>query len=147
MAIALRFVDVPSATIYERFLTFVKAEKLDAEGLTEYILTTLREHQLDPNCIISHGYDGALVMAGNFSGVQAWIKHVIPSTIYIHCHAHVLNLCLVDSTKAVRYSGEFFALLESLYIFLSSSKCHTLFIEQQRKLHPGKTDSAPAKII
>ena len=99
----------------------MKAEKLDAEGLTEYILTTLRKHQLDPNCIISQGYDGASVMAGNFSGVQAWIKHVIPSAIYIHCHAHVLNLCLVDSTKAVRYSGEFFALLESLYIFLSSS--------------------------
>ena len=116
----------------------MKAEKLDAEGLTEYILTTLRKHQLDPNCIISQGYDDASVMAGNFSGVQARIKHVIPSAIYIHCRAHVLNLCLVDSTKAVRYSGEFFALLESLYIFLSSSKCHTLFIEQQRKLHPGK---------
>ena len=92
----------------------MKAEKLDAEGLTEYILTTLREHQLDPNCIISQGHDGASVMAGNFSGVQARIKHVIPSIIYIHCRAHELNLCLVDSTKAVRYSGEFFALLESL---------------------------------
>ena len=59
MAIALHFIDVSTATIYERFLTFMKAEKLDAEGLTEYILTTLHEHQLDPNCIISQGYDGA----------------------------------------------------------------------------------------
>ena len=108
LAIVLQYVDINTATIYERFLTYVPAESLNAEGLTMNILTTLRKHQLDPKNIVSQGYDGASVMSGNCSGVQARIREVAPQAIYVHCNAHCLNLCLVDSTKAIFEASEFF---------------------------------------
>lgn len=136
--IVLRYVDINTASVHERFLTYVPAENLIAQGLSSYILQTLGTHQLDPNCIVSQGYDGASVMSGCCSGVQTLIKEEAPHAVYVHCNAHCFNLCLVDSVKAVRTAGEFFSLLETLYVFLSSSKCHVIFIEQQTRLHPEK---------
>ena len=77
-------------------------------------------------------------MSGNCTGVQTRIREVAPQAIYIHCNAHCLNLCLVDSTKAICEASEFFASLETLYILLSSSKYHSLFMQQQRELYPDK---------
>ena len=51
---------------------------------------------------------------------------------------HTLNLCLVDSTKAICEASEFFASLETLYVLLSSSKYHSLFMQQQREIYPDK---------
>ena len=56
----------------------------------------------------------------------------------MHCFAHVLNLLLVDCAKNVSRAAEFFALLESLYVFLSSTKAHVIFVRKQRELHPDK---------
>lgn len=138
LAIVLRYVDVATASIFERFLTFVKAENLNAESLTKYILDTFEYYRLDISGLVSQGYDGASVMSGKISGVQARIQRFVPSAVYIHCNAHCLNLCLVDSVKAVSYAGEFFALLESLYVFLSSSKCHVMFIHHQQSIYSDK---------
>ena len=88
--------------------------------------------------MVSQGYDGASVMSGHCSGVQHHIKAVAPMAVYVHCYAHCLNLVLVDSTKSVSEASEFFALLEMLYVFMSTSKAHTIYIQQQSILHPGK---------
>ena len=138
MAIVVRYVNVKEARMYERFLTFVKASCLDASSLTEYILDTLRKYQLNLESIVSQGYDGASVMSGRYSGVQQRIMEVVPQAIYIHCFAHILNLVLVDCSKNVSYAAEFFAILQSLYVFVSSSKAHVVFIHRQQELHPDK---------
>ena len=77
-------------------------------------------------------------MSGCCSGVQQWIRAVAPMAVYIHCYAHCLNLVLVDSTKSVPEAAEFFALLEVLYVFMSTSKAHSMYTEQQTILHPEK---------
>ena len=138
LAIVLRYVEVNTACIHEHFLTYVKAESLNAEGLSSYILDTLQKFGLDPRDIVSQGYDGASVMSGHLSGVQQHIKAVAPMAVYVHCYVHCLNLVLVDSTKSVPEASEFFALLEMLYVFMSTSKAHQIFIQQQSILHPGK---------
>ena len=138
LAIVLRYIDIKAAAIHERFLTYVPAESLTAESLTTYILTTLRKYQLDSKFMVSQGYDGASVMSGGCSGVQTRIREIAPQAIYVHCNAHCLNLCLVDCAKAVCEASEFFASLESLYVFLSSSKCHTIFMQQQKEIYPDK---------
>lgn len=51
---------------------------------------------------------------------------------------HVLNLILVDSVKAVPGATQFFALLESLYVFLSTTKAHVIFLQKQKELHPDE---------
>ena len=42
LSIVLRYVDLESATIHERFLTYVEAKRMDAEALATYILDTLQ---------------------------------------------------------------------------------------------------------
>ncbi len=49
-----------------------------------------------------------------------------------------LNLLLVDSVKNVSIASEFFALAESLYVFVSTTKAHAVFMDKQKELHPGK---------
>lgn len=49
-----------------------------------------------------------------------------------------LNLVLVDCAKTVACATELFALLESLYVFLSSTKAHVIFVHKQAELHPHK---------
>ena len=56
----------------------------------------------------------------------------------MHCHAHTLNLVLVDSVKNVSIASEFFALAESLYVIISTTKAHVVFMAKQNELHPGK---------
>ena len=103
--------------------------------LSQYILDTLKKHQLDPKYTMSLGYDGASVMSGHCSGVQAQVQEVAPQAIYIHCNPHCLNLALLDSVEAVCDASEFFALLETLYVFLSTAKCRSIFQQQQKELH------------
>ena len=40
-------------------------------------------------------------MSGRHTGVQARVRSFAPYAVYIHCHAHILNLVLVDSVKSV----------------------------------------------
>ena len=115
--------------MHERFLTYVEAECQNAESLATYIISTLNKLEIDTSALISQGYDGAAVMSGSCTGVQQRIKQVAPQAVYVHCYAHCLNLVLVDTTKVVPEASEFFALMETLYIFISTSKVHTLYIE------------------
>ena len=66
------------------------------------------------------------------------MKEFAPHAIYIHCHAQILNLVLVDSVRAVPDATQFFALVESLYVFLSTTKVHVIFLHKQKELHPRK---------
>ena len=88
--------------------------------------------------IVSQGYDGASVMNGRCAGVQAKVREFAPNAIYIHCYAHVLNLVLVDSCRSVSVASEFFAIIEALCVFMASSMAHVVFVEVQKKQHPGK---------
>lgn len=125
-------------TVFERFLTYVEATSLDADSLSTYILDTLKQHGLDSKCIVSQGYDGASVMSGQCRGVQQRIKESAPQATYVHCYAHCLNLVLVDSTRNVSDASEFFTLMETLYVFMSTSRVHPIYLQQQSELHPGK---------
>ena len=146
MSIVLRYVDnaavihdVDNATvIHEHFLTYVEAASLTADKLTEYIVIILTNFRLDPQCMVSQGYDGASVMSGQCSGVQKRIRELAPHAIYIHCYVHTLNLVLVDSVKMVPYATEFFALLESLDVFISTTKAHAIFMQKQSEMHADK---------
>ena len=119
----------------EHFLTFIHAEKLDAASLLSYIEQLISTYDLDPNKMVSQGYDGASVMSGHCTGVQARVSELSPYATY-HFYAHVLNLVLVDSVKTMKYTSEFFTLLEALYVFVSSSKIHVLFMDKQHKCEP-----------
>lgn len=77
-------------------------------------------------------------MSGRCSRVQERLRDFVPRAVYIHCYAHSLNLALVDGVKGVADARENFLLLEALYVFMSTTKAHALFISQQKELHPDR---------
>ena len=72
----------------------------------------------------------------NYSSVHK--KFEAKLAMYVHCHAHRLNLALVDSVKAVQAAADFFVLLEKLYVYVSGSFVHDRWLEIQKELFPGE---------
>ena len=108
-------------------IAFMHAESQDAASLSSYIQQALYDFDTNNS-----------VMSGHCTGVQTRVREFAPYAAYIHCYAHVLNLVLVDSVKSVTHASEFFALLEALYVFVSCSKIHALFMKSQQQCNPGQ---------
>lgn len=63
-----------NGSIVESFLTFEAAECLDAAALSQKIIQTMQNYGLDyRNHLVGQVYDGAFVMSGKNTGVQARI--------------------------------------------------------------------------
>lgn len=137
MSIVLRY--FYNGSVYESFVGFFPLNSLTADSLSSLILSELQQLGIDyKSKMIAQGYDGASVMSGKNAGVAALIMKEAVMAIYVHCHAHRLNLALVDSVKSVPQACEFFALLENLYVFVSGSAVHARWIEIQREMHKGE---------
>ena len=82
-------------------------------------------------------------MRGRYSGLAARVQEVKNRAIYIHCHAHELNLALQSAVRDVR---NVLGRVSSLYTFLEgSAKRHAKLAEIQqasatsRSNHPTVT--------
>jgi hypothetical protein len=60
-------------------------------------------------------------MQGQYNGFSSWLSKESPGQIHVWCYAHVLNLVLGDTTKAVIQSASLFSLLNDVAIFLRES--------------------------
>lgn len=60
-------------------------------------------------------------MRGSYKGVQLRIKKENSLALYVHCNAHILNLCLVDLSKQVRYVKNVFGNVNTLHNFINAS--------------------------
>ena len=69
----VRYLD-NKAVIHEHFLAYLEVQNLDAKSLTGYVISALEAYCLYPKLIVSQGYDGASVMSGNCTGVQARLR-------------------------------------------------------------------------
>lgn len=81
-------------------------------------------------------------MSRHLNGVQKLIRDQSqnPCT-YVHCHAHRLNLVLVDLAKNVDGVAESFGLLEAIYAFQAVSTIrHKLFLDVQIEKENVDTD-------
>jgi hypothetical protein len=58
-----------------------------------------RANSVEVNKMRAQCYDGAANMAGEYRGVQARIKEVVPGAVYTHCKAHNLNLSIIHACK------------------------------------------------
>lgn len=103
----VRFVD-DSLQIHEHLLGFYKTNHNNSETLTNLIKYVLSENGLNIKNFRGQCYDGAAAMRGSYSGVQARIREENPLALYVHCYAHILNLCLVDLSKQVAYVRNIF---------------------------------------
>jgi len=127
VSFVIRYVD-NNLNPHENFIGFYKTDRTDAESLTNLIKTVLYSHNLQIKDIRGQCYDGAASMRGSYSGVQARIQTENSLALYVHCHAHILNLCLVDLAKQVSYVRNTFGTLKVLHSFIgASSKRYAIF--------------------
>lgn len=59
-------------------------------------------------------YDRAASMQGIYKGIQTRIRSENNLAIYLHCYAHIINLCLVDLAKQVPCIRNMFGTLRTL---------------------------------
>lgn len=127
-----------NGSICESFLTFDAAECLDAAEFSQKIVQILQKYGLDyRHHLVGQAYDGASVMSGKNTGVQARIKSEAPLAFYVHCNAHFLNVVLVDSVKCIPEAYCFFSFLQKLYVYVSGSYVHQRWLEGQREMFQG----------
>jgi hypothetical protein len=120
--------------VFEKPLGVIHMEKVDALSLANGINEAVTLYNLSWNNCVAQCYDGASVMSGPFSGVQARIKQAAPHVTYVHCHSHRLNLILVNIIKFVPEISDLFGKVQAIYVFLSnSSPRHELFIKAQKE--------------
>jgi hypothetical protein len=73
ISLCVRYVGVDSdeeMCVNESFLGFAEASATTGEELTTTIMTKLREYGIVAHAMRGQGYDGAVNMAGKFSGVS-----------------------------------------------------------------------------
>jgi hypothetical protein len=71
---------------------------------------------------------------GNLLALQKRIKDLNELAIYVHCCAHVLNLCVVDVSGEVVGVRNMFGVLSRSHSFIEApSKRHAVFESIQKK--------------
>ena len=98
LTLVFRFVDGENQ-IREEFFDFIEAPSTTGEALADLLLTQVRMYGLDPSMIRGQGYDGAANMCGKQRGAATRISQQFPLALYVHCSAHVLNLCIVKACE------------------------------------------------
>lgn len=120
MSVCVRFVN--EGVVNERFLQFVDVHELNALSLSTVLADALENLGLDLSRCVSQCYDGASVMSGVSNGVQSRFRERCKSPcLYVHCHAHRLNLVLVNSCNNIPIFMEAIGLMEAVYAFFSAS--------------------------
>lgn len=120
-AVVVRFVN-DSFGIEEHVISVSDSRDINAEGLFKHLKYVLDKHSLSVDGIVSQLYDGAAVMSGNRSGVQARLSEYAKRTIlYVHCFNHILHLVIVSVLKKVKDVKDYFDVVENLYLFFKKS--------------------------
>uniref|UniRef100_A0A1X7V699 TTF-type domain-containing protein n=1 Tax=Amphimedon queenslandica TaxID=400682 RepID=A0A1X7V699_AMPQE len=128
----LRYVNSFGA-IVEHFIAVTSVKQTDHKTLTLATKETFQKYGLSLKDLRGQGYNGAANMSGHYAGVQAMICKENSKAIYMHCHAHILNLVLVESCNKNNFTCNFFGDIQSVYTFINgNTKRHTIFIDMQK---------------
>ena len=102
----------------------------------DLVKATLQKYGLKVEFIVAQCYDGAATMSGIHNGVAAKFRQLNEMAIFVHCHAHKLNLALQDACKNDSSIRDCLDLISSLATFINdSAKRHALFKHLQDPKH------------
>uniref|UniRef100_A0ABD2W4I1 HAT C-terminal dimerisation domain-containing protein n=1 Tax=Trichogramma kaykai TaxID=54128 RepID=A0ABD2W4I1_9HYME len=107
------------------------SDSTDAETIFGAINSTIQDLGASWDNAIGVCFDGASTMSGQSSGVQTRCKEMNASIMYVHCHAHCLNLSLVAACSNRLENPkilDFFGVIQLIYNFIEGSpKRHAVF--------------------
>ncbi len=134
LSITVRY--VYEVDVEERLLALRTVDETSSEVLFETLCTVLQSHGIDLSNIRGQCYDGANNVSGIRTGLQARIKELSPSALFVHCYAHILNLVIVDAMTSNTIARDFFGTLQNLYVFIQTcTKRHAVYMEKQAEIH------------
>ena len=90
-----------------RFLTVSALFGCKAEDIHAQIKAVIKKNNMDPDCLISLGTDGASTMTGKKTGVTTRIKEDNPFILSDRCGAHRLALAAGQAAKKVPYMVDY----------------------------------------
>ena len=138
---------VYQAEIEERLLALRIVDDTTSETLFETICDVLQSNEIDASKIRAQCYDGAANVSGIRTGLQARVKELSASALFVHCYAHVLNLVIVDAMTSNASARDFFGTLQNLYVFiLTCTKRHAIYTEKQAEIHGRSKSSKPFQV-
>ena len=110
--------------IVERFLKFIDDKgQNDAESITNHILRTLTEYEINLDNCCNQSYDNANNLSGKYAGVQARLEALNPLFHCIPCFVHSLNLIGLCAAESCINAVSVFGFLQNFYkFFLSPTK-------------------------
>ncbi|KAL4149716.1 hypothetical protein QTP88_003593 [Uroleucon formosanum] len=127
-SIIIRYVTDKSELV-ERFLGFHNvSEDRTAQGLFNLVNSVLHEFDIE-NKLVGQCYDGACVMSGHLTGLQARVKEVAPNALFTHCLAHRLNLVLQHGCSINAKCHIVFANLTGIAAYFHNSTSRTNFVD------------------
>lgn len=119
LSVCVRY--VLNGEVKERLIKMCSQHLSTGEAQYDLIKKELGSLGIDLQNLISNSFDGAANMKGEYKGLQKMLKQDAPTSVYTHCHAHVLNLVIGDSTMCAIAAQNVFDLIQQTAVFFSYS--------------------------
>ena len=120
VSFCLRYVN-DDLSIQERFFGYFPTKIQTADAIFELLKSVIYSFKLDLNLLVGQAYDGAAVMSGIKNGVAVKFLELAKTAIYIHCHAHKLNLSLCDASMQVKDISDVLNTIQNASVFIQRS--------------------------
>ena len=121
LTFTIRYVQ-DNGTIVERLLKFIDSNgQHDAESITNHILRTLTEYDINLDNWRGQSYNKASNLSGKYTGMRARLKALNPLIHYIPCSPYSLNLIGSCAAESCICAVSFFGFLQNFYKSFSTS--------------------------
>ena len=99
----------------EHFIDIVPLKATNAKSISSALIDCFKQKDVKLAPLVGMGFDGAAPFSGKHTGVQARLKQHAPYSVYVHCHAHRLQLVCIQAANATKGIDHAYTTLTTLW--------------------------------